>query len=650
MTITIAEQPVLVDVNGEAQAWLDRFMPESEIFRPPMVDLEQYLSGQKSLWNGSFFRSSLPALPPITIGQIQWPCVGACRYARGLFLVDRSALFAILNVAWGQAIPTTYPYPIPSTWSQTRNRTVTVFLAEGVDSGPPLELYLHCLLPIRVSDDLWILPLVDSRYFRLPDVRPNFEVNPQAPTATWQDLFDGYSNTSGSWSYYVEYADEGLAALGNPDSVFREPNVPNVFAIDAACFSVGCRPVVPYPTAAEVNYDFPKLGTLHVECQLPSVAAAHKSAMLELSKITGGTSGASRKPRLLKVATRLSREYFSGMNEAFTYSRNLSGSRNGVDLYSRAVWNTIDDETAFLGGSYNYTKIAFQAYVDAIASKLNLWHVEEHYVVFPDLIYLHPSGFDDYIIYESSGDKKTTTVRSLPIDFAPPFLLGQARSGPDFDGPYDQTKWFYTNNQTCVAIVTEEIPKATIDELGFRGGERGKARIRDRALVIGGVLSRAEVYVVATDTCQEVDVGSTIHIVWVDDYYLNGVQTHWIVDWAEEECSNSSSSTSLSNSSSGSPSSGSPSSGSPSSGSPGSSSGPFEPPFPDCECNTSPGNGTDSELDGAVYTYGCNRGNAERTPCNVGVCQYVWVCLDPEVSPGPGSFVTLISDCNRPSL
>lgn len=537
MTIQIAGQPILVDLDGEAQSWLDRFMPESCVFKPPQVAFDEHISGPNG--TGALFKSSLPELPAIKIGQIQWPCVGASRYARGLFLVDRIALFEILSVAWGHtARPETFPQAIPDDWAQTRNRPVSVTLTPG--GSDAFSIWMYLLLPIRISDDLWILPLVDGRYFRLTDCKPNTALIEDgdylmsAPTETWQDIFSGFSTEPIDYAISVTYWNDAVAAMGHPDTVFANPQVPTPFIVDAACFSIGRRPVVPYPTYAQVNFDFPSDSTLRVLCQKHTGETPIKTATLANSKITGGLSGSARRPRSLNVSTRLSREFYTGTNESWSYKRRFSTSaRNGIDLFCKAVWNTIDDETASMSSSINESKTAFHEYVDAIVLDLREWLIDEYYVVFPDVIRIEPGGFDDYIIYELSGDKKTTTVRSLPIDFAPPFLLAQSPSGAAFDNHSTQVKWFRTNNQTCVATVSEEIPASTTSPDGLRGGERGKAIIHHPSLAFGDPWNRAEVYVIASETTGKIAAGTLIHIAWVDDSYANGVKTHWVVDWPE---------------------------------------------------------------------------------------------------------------------
>ena len=540
MTITIAEQPILVDIDGEAQCWLDRFMPEATIFRPPQVDLDQFLSGPDGNCNGSFFRSSLPKLPPVKIGQIQWPCVGVSRYARGLFLVDRVSLFEILHEAWGQAVPEEYPYAIPTDWTQTKNRPVSVFIAAGVlaeeEEGPAVDfaIWMYVLLPIRISDDLWILPLVDGRYFRLTDCKPNVEINPVKPEKSWKDLFDGVLNDV-DYKISVDYADDAESTMGNPDTVFANPQVPTPFIVDAACFSIGRRPVVLYPVDAEVDFDFPEDSQLGIVAQKASDATTIRTATIANAKITGGVSGKSRRPRSINVTTRLSRQFFSGTNESYSYRKNLSDSpRNGIDLFCKAVWNTLDDQTAALRTTGNATKVSFEAYVDEIAGKLNAWNLDEYYIAFPDLVRIEPSGFDDYIVYEASGGKKTTTVRSLPIDFVAPFLLAQASSADDDTG--NQTKWFRTANQTVVGRISDGMPVGGVTG-GFRDDIKEFVLIHHPSLVVGGILNRAEVHAVATEKYRELAAGTIVHLAWVDDYYsgigAEGYYSNWVIDWAD---------------------------------------------------------------------------------------------------------------------
>lgn len=508
MTITIAEHPVLVDFEGEAQAWLDRFLPEATIFKHPQVLTDTYLSGPKG--TGEFFASSLPPLPPIQIGQIQWPCVGVSRFARALFLVDRVSLFGILNTAWGATIPSVYPYAIPESWVQTKNQAVAINL------GPDFSIHLFLLLPIRVTDELWILPLVDGRYYGLNQPATVTAIDATKPMTTWAQYFTDLS----VFRYDVAFVPEVGVSYGNPDPVMRSPRVPLAYAIDAACFSVGCRPVVPMGI---VPNELEPTQILKVKCELPTTADAKKAVLLAQTKITGGKSGIAHKPLGIRIATRLVESYYSGENRAYVRDQFIgSGAGKGIVLFSRAVWNVHQPSSDPFTGFHDYTT--------AIANKIDYWNVDEYYVTLPEIVKLDPSGFDDYIIYENSGDKKTTTVRSLPIDFCAPFLLSQTPAGGESLEISYPTLWFHTQNQIVSARALTNIAGGIVTA-GMRQGIFGTAQIIDKSLKFAGSGSNyAEAFVtVLNGQSASVKAGDLIYLKWVDDVYAGLAWEGWVI-------------------------------------------------------------------------------------------------------------------------
>jgi hypothetical protein len=519
MSTTIAGFPVLVDRSGEAQAWLNSYLPSSDIFRRQFQSCDTYLSGPRG--SGEFFESNLPDLPPIEIGQIQWPCVGVSRFARGLFLVDRCGLFDILQEAWGIGVPTEYPYPIPATWPQARNRTVAVTLASGV------VVHMFVLLPIRVSDDVWILPLVDGRYYGLGQPVKITAINPEKPLATWAQYFTALS----AFNYNVTYAVESGISYGRPDPILRDPQVSLAYAIDAACFSVGCRPVVPFPAVADqTQAAFVQV----VRCELPATAIAKKTTLLGLDKVTGGVSGAATKPFGIRFATRLVNSFYSGENRSYTYDQTIgSGAGEGVILFTKCLWNVHEPDAL-------YTE--FQEYSGAIADKIDYWNVDEYYVTFPDLVAIEPSGFDDYIVFDTL--RKTTTVRSLPVDFIAPYHVSQAPAGDESDEA--PTLWFHTQNQTVQATLVSPIAIGGVTS-GFRNEVTGTAQIVDFSLTIpSGVpgtppaLSEARVTVVNGEA-RTLSAGTIVHLAWMDlvlwragyPYGEAVAYEGWVIDWAD---------------------------------------------------------------------------------------------------------------------
>jgi hypothetical protein len=518
MTTTIAGVPVLVDRSGEAQAWFDKYLPTCDVFRRQFQQHDTYLSGPRG--TGEFFASNLPDLPPIEIGQIQWPCVGVSRFARGLFLVDRIGLLDILQEAWGVDAPTTYPYAIPSTWTQTKNQTVAVTLATG------LVVHLFVLLPVRVSDDLWILPMVDGRYYGLGQPAIVTAINAEKPLATWSQYFTALS----TYNYSVTYTAESGISYGNPDPILRDPEVALPFAIDAGCFSVGCRPVVPLPTVADqTQAAFVQV----IKCELPATAATKKTTLLGLDKVTGGVSGAATKPLGVRFATRRVDQYYSGENRSYTYDQSIgSGAGEGVILFAKSLWNV------HYPGPVGATE--FQNYCSVIADKLDYWNVDEYYVTLPDLVPIDPSGFDDYIVFDTL--RKTTIVRSLPVDFIPPYYLSQAPAGSESDEA--PTLWFHTQNQTIEATLVSPVDAGSV-VFGFRSEVLGVAQIKDFSLLIAsgfsGIppsLAEARVTVLNAESRPH-EAGTIVHLAWMDSVlWRSGTAVQyegWVIDWADCE-------------------------------------------------------------------------------------------------------------------
>jgi hypothetical protein len=503
MSITIAGEPILVDVNGGAQAWLDSYLPTDKIFGRKFSPNDTYLSGPRG--TGEFFASSLPDLPEIKIGQIQWPCVGVSRFARALILVDRATLFEVLNSAWDVSLPATFPYPIPTSWAQTANRTVAIRL------NPDLAVHMFVLLPIRVSDDLWILPLVDGRYYGLGQPEPIDAINAEKPSTTWASFFSAFS----AYNYSIAYTAEAGISYGNPDPIFRRPQVALPYAIDAACFSVGCRPVVPFPVTADQTQ---AASVMSVKCERPSTADGKKITLLAKDKITGGVSGQAMKPYGVSLATRLVNSYYSGENRSYLYFQGIgSGSGEGVQLFAKCLWNV------HLPSVDPYTE--FQLYASAIADKLDYWNNDEYYVTLPDLVAIDPSGFDDYIVYDTL--RKTTTVRSLPVDFMPPYLLSQSPSGSAYDSAEYPVKWFHTQNQIVSAKVSADI-LGQMNIGGVRQGVYGVAQIIDGALVNGSGYFPNTVNVLNGQR-QNFKTGDLIYMKWFDDVAGGTAREGWVI-------------------------------------------------------------------------------------------------------------------------
>ncbi len=161
----------------------------------------------------------------------------------------------------------------------------------------------------------------------------------------------------------------------------------------------------------------------------------------------------------------------------------------------------------------------------AIAAKLDYWNVDEYYVTIPDLVEIDPSGFDDYIIFDS--EKRTTTIRSLPIDFSAPYLISQSPSSVDIDSIEAPTKWFHTQNQIVSAVLLADLA-GQLNAGGVRQGVYGVAQIVDGALVSGVSYLEAAVEVLNGQR-QNFKTGDLIYMKWVDDVAGGTAREGWVI-------------------------------------------------------------------------------------------------------------------------
>jgi len=193
-----------------------------------------------------------PALKP---NQLYYPS-GASRWARGLFLCCKETLDSIVNDSTGVvAFNNSYP-----------STTVTPELGSPPwDLGSQFGVRLHKLEPIPVSDSgddtLWILPLVDERYWWQGKTIVSV-------AETWTALFEELSAAMAAgtgvvasdfaakpWSdgVYASYDEVPLADpdVSRPDPcMFRQGPIGIGPAMDLLCWSLGLR-FVPGPLEME---------------------------------------------------------------------------------------------------------------------------------------------------------------------------------------------------------------------------------------------------------------------------------------------------------------------------------------------------------------------------------------------------------------
>lgn len=232
---------LLADPEGVADRFVRSYSswPHAEINSPPTATHS----------NQPIPRPNWPKRPPMGVNQLYFP-TGASRWACGLFLTDQAGVDSLATVLTGKLIM--------DLSNETINVSVTPSGAVSPvewNAGSRFCAYMHKLDPVPVSvtdDTLWIVPLVDVRYFwqgmsvRLENIGTWEElITELAEKLTEQSGTEDTATTfiarelGDAYNWLVTLADPELSI---PDPCFfsQQPvNVPN--AMDMVCWTLGLR-------------------------------------------------------------------------------------------------------------------------------------------------------------------------------------------------------------------------------------------------------------------------------------------------------------------------------------------------------------------------------------------------------------------------
>lgn len=442
MSITIAGQPVLIDYDGMLQAWVDAYLrtcDQDQFF----VQSPWFNAGRDFLNDDSLFESTLPKLPPIKLGCIQWPAVGCHRFARGLFAVDRVAFRAITEAAWG--VPWNTDGTMPSNWDQSARSPVLVTIIPAVFPNPEFSLKMHVLPPIKVTDDIYIIRLVDMRYY-LREFVGSF-----SPALTWASLV-----SQSSARYSVAIGTAPADALRPDGAFFRTRSVPESLLLDSAVYSLGWRPVVPCRQTSD--------SVVEVVAQGPTAASVTRAALLTGTDLTGGWSEVRTIAKSLVMNFHQAWSHY-GLRSKSLLRSTVAVNRQGIGLETQCTLlnqvqvdasgiHTLEPNAAALG--------AYIDYIYGLHTQANGWNQHEYCVAFTGLVEIVPSGHDDYIEWDCSPNGPVTRVKSLPNTFIPRCFFPQ-HAIPST--PASESAWWYcTHDQTMCAIALDDANSGVWDE------------------------------------------------------------------------------------------------------------------------------------------------------------------------------------------
>lgn len=217
--IELAEKPLLFP-EPELSEFLNRWLPLRQI--PdcgPITNMTRFHNRGEAIHQIAPQAPNWPSVPPLNINQLYWP-IGATRWARGYFLIDNTTKTALSQ-----------------DFASTAGMTLKLNNVEFKD--------IYALQPIPVnalglsdtkSNQLFILPLVDKRYFwQFRNV--SLTITPSSPT-TWNDLYGDIGTALG---VTISYATVN-SNYDEPDEVELTRNYENAGQLlDIIAGSVGQR-------------------------------------------------------------------------------------------------------------------------------------------------------------------------------------------------------------------------------------------------------------------------------------------------------------------------------------------------------------------------------------------------------------------------
>lgn len=405
-SVTIAGQPILVDYQFQLRKFLDDRLPPDEILFARCMT--KRLRENPFVCDNApdYIDSPYPALPPLSIGEIQWPS-GASRYARALYAVDWPTMRGIAMAAWGWSPPTELidpggdpddpdnkrevtPSDVPDDWGVGVNEVPLII--RGIDTQQ-FQAPMLALRPYRVTGAgvaCWLLPLVDKRWLM---AQRAFEPLPYKP-----DDMDVLIASAASAAGTTIVSGTRLIN-GEPDKRLWGAEQPAVQVLDAACLSSGLR-IVRDP-----------VGTLRAV--QPTDVRRDATLANDWQVLSGGKRGKAVLPSSVRVHCRKEGDVKFHV-EAYSVTGTLP---YGPPL---AVWSS------WLKTSSNAS--ATTAFASAIATNVAAWaNCEGQYCLAGPINYL-PSGHDDYmsiLLEETSAQEYVfrTTIRELPGVFLPRAIL-----------------------------------------------------------------------------------------------------------------------------------------------------------------------------------------------------------------------------------
>ncbi len=231
-SITLADQPVLLDFDRQVADLLDDYLRMDAIPRSPHQAVNDERFDLEDIALIKLPRPNYPPSPLPRINELYWP-TGAARWAQGWLLMDGERFNKITSSFLEPGSAQT-----AATLKVTRDQ-------DDVLTCQVFPLHPRPVNGIRGSTDeedesLWIVPIVDQRYFwQFTSV----DFSAIDDTTTWSQLYTQVTTSSG----IAITADTIHADYLKPDTVsFQREDMNVAVALDAIAHSIGHRIIADY--------------------------------------------------------------------------------------------------------------------------------------------------------------------------------------------------------------------------------------------------------------------------------------------------------------------------------------------------------------------------------------------------------------------
>lgn len=400
---------LLQDPQGETNRFLRRFLDErmASIFsETPIAVNEGRQNARLNNNQSSIAQVGLPVpnypMPPTPrINTLYWP-TGASRYAYGLFLINGAQLTQILTAVGNQNTPRPLIMGTPdakTTYPAMSSVSTSMYLLPARPVSPP---------NVPANDRLWILPLVDDRYFwqfRSVSIINDGRVGSPSPSfspVTWDDCFIGLATSLAS-SLTV---DTITSDFGFPDFVEWKRDGENAaMLLDAAAQTVGQRVVRDWSTGNTYTLGYSS-SISRYNANTANIVPGSGGWQIVAGGDFSSVSAGSILPSAVQVTFR--------SDDASKISGYGSVSVSG-SIYEPTTVKTFHS-------TMPYSSPAASGLATAIADAYGGYLARRYDYDFDGIVPWTPTGYDDFVLWEYGVTKANklvcqTRVQTLPYNF-----------------------------------------------------------------------------------------------------------------------------------------------------------------------------------------------------------------------------------------